>query len=574
MATHQAAKPQSAPSGATPATAPASAGAPAAMPLQLKGDNYLQHKDSVRPEGGGAYDRQREAVRPGGSSLQARAKEGTAGPGEALPHRDRIEAALGGHDLGGVRAHVGGPAAAAAQEIGAEAYAQGSDVAFQRQPDLHTAAHEAAHVVQQRHGVQLKGGVGEAGDSYEQQADAVADRVVAGRPAGDLLPQGGKTAAAEAGAPVQLLGDRLDATPKPENKPNETIAYHHRNEATGAWDRSDYQGETREYDYASGGQKTTQRKYTFGQHQAMWEQEHGRPMTETELSVLRRGCIGITVLNLGASGNPPLGEAYNTFEQGHARMQDVQKLVSEHPKMTARDLKDAGIPLGLEFAGQLGQYKAVMFAKLFWSNQKAGPDQQHFNDGKHAWNEEHIWEKKPVVLPNGLTIEQHMQQKGRADLMRYIREEVGEEPFQKLLDANHQENVAAYYLAWAKAVEKNDPEAFPIDPATGKVDMSRYQHYHGRPKIEPGAEGKEEYKGTYVNFDYGFWDEESASFWHANHCQYDKGKYGEQADMQPMIIYQSTKDKFAKGYFDFDRVIYCVGFTPNYNPEASARNHG
>jgi hypothetical protein len=42
-------------------------------------------------------------------------------------------------------------------------------------------------VVQQRGGVQLKGGVGAAGDPHEQYADAVADRVVAGSSAEDLL---------------------------------------------------------------------------------------------------------------------------------------------------------------------------------------------------------------------------------------------------------------------------------------------------------------------------------------------------------------------------------------------------
>ena len=55
--------------------------------------------------------------------------------------------------------------------------------------DLHTAAHEAAHVVQQRGGVQLKGGVGQAGDSYERHADAVADKVVAGESAEALLSE-------------------------------------------------------------------------------------------------------------------------------------------------------------------------------------------------------------------------------------------------------------------------------------------------------------------------------------------------------------------------------------------------
>jgi hypothetical protein len=62
---------------------------------------------------------------------------------------------------------------------------------FDKSPDLHTAAHEAAHVVQQAQGVNLYGGVGEAGDSYERHADAVADRVVAGQSAADLLGSSG-----------------------------------------------------------------------------------------------------------------------------------------------------------------------------------------------------------------------------------------------------------------------------------------------------------------------------------------------------------------------------------------------
>ncbi|MCA9515409.1 MAG: hypothetical protein KC635_10730, partial [Myxococcales bacterium] len=47
--------------------------------------------------------------------------------------------------------------------------------------------HEAAHVVQQRAGVSLSGGVGAVGDRYEQHADAVADAVVAGKDAAPIL---------------------------------------------------------------------------------------------------------------------------------------------------------------------------------------------------------------------------------------------------------------------------------------------------------------------------------------------------------------------------------------------------
>lgn len=114
---------------------------------------------------------------------------GVSGAGGKLPHLEQIQASFGHHDVSGISAHVGGAATAAAASLGANAYAFGNSVAFQREPSLHTAAHEAAHVVQQRAGVQLEGGVGKSGDRYEQHADAVADAVVSGRSAEPLLKQ-------------------------------------------------------------------------------------------------------------------------------------------------------------------------------------------------------------------------------------------------------------------------------------------------------------------------------------------------------------------------------------------------
>lgn len=124
---------------------------------------------------------------PDDGQVHAAAARGLDGPAGKLPHLDSILRAFGRHDVSGISAHVGGPAAAASQSIGAEAYATGNHVAFAGAPSLHTAAHEAAHVVQQRAGVHLKGGVGAAGDPHEQHADAVADRVVAGGSAEGLL---------------------------------------------------------------------------------------------------------------------------------------------------------------------------------------------------------------------------------------------------------------------------------------------------------------------------------------------------------------------------------------------------
>ena len=159
-------------------------------------------------------------------ALHAEAQAGVAGGGGALPYADQIQASFGPrNDVGSIRAHVGGPAGASAERIGAEAYATGNQVAFRGAPDLHTAAHEAAHVMQQRDGVQLYGGVGKEGDAYERNADAVADRVVQGKSAADLLPNGGGAAGASGAVQMrrvptnatELLTDPADASKQNEN---------------------------------------------------------------------------------------------------------------------------------------------------------------------------------------------------------------------------------------------------------------------------------------------------------------------------------------------------------------------
>ncbi|WP_428261454.1 eCIS core domain-containing protein [Haliangium sp.] len=123
------------------------------------------------------------------------AAAGVSGSGGALPHLERIQQSFGpDFALDHVQAHVGGAAAEASDAIGAAAYATGDRVGFRSTPDVHTAAHEAAHIIQQQRGVQLRGGVGQVGDAYERHADAVADRVVAGQSATELLaigPAGG-----------------------------------------------------------------------------------------------------------------------------------------------------------------------------------------------------------------------------------------------------------------------------------------------------------------------------------------------------------------------------------------------
>ena len=146
--------------------------------------------------------------------LKEQAAEGLSGTGTPLPHLEALQRSFGDHDLSSVKAHVGGKAAEASRAMGAEAYASGNAVAFRAPPDLHTAAHEASHIVQQRRGVRLTEGVGTPGDSYEQAADAVAERVVRGEPAEDLLGSPVSPRSMPPGASVQGIFGKIKSFAK------------------------------------------------------------------------------------------------------------------------------------------------------------------------------------------------------------------------------------------------------------------------------------------------------------------------------------------------------------------------
>jgi len=128
---------------------------------------------------------------------------GIGGASGKLPHLEAVQRSFGRHDVTRVVAHTGAQATAGAQAMGAAAFTMGDRVAFAGSADLRTAAHEAAHVVQQRAGVQLTGGVGEAGDAYERHADQVADKVVRGESAEALLDRYAGSSSPVSGGAVQ-----------------------------------------------------------------------------------------------------------------------------------------------------------------------------------------------------------------------------------------------------------------------------------------------------------------------------------------------------------------------------------
>ena len=202
-AQHEATKP--APVSTAAPHAPASVSAATVLsPQSLLGNSALKQRTATppgkapaqallalqSPAGNLAVQRwaQNSSMPPSTSHIHRAAQAGVTGPGERLPHYRAIQRSFGpAHDLSGVRAHVGGPAPRASQAMQATAFTAGEHIGFKAAPDLWLAA----HVVQQRSGVSLYGGVGRAGDRYERQADAVADRVASGRPVHDLLAGSG-----------------------------------------------------------------------------------------------------------------------------------------------------------------------------------------------------------------------------------------------------------------------------------------------------------------------------------------------------------------------------------------------
>jgi hypothetical protein len=378
------------------------------------------------------------------------AAAGLQGTPQPLPHLDRIQQAFGPHDVTGTRAFIGGPAADASRAMGARAYATGDATAFAAPPDLHTAAHEAAHVVQQRAGVQLSGGAGQAGDAYEQHADAVADLVVRGQSAAAELdrfaPSSNGVAGARNAATAQRAGMGGTVQRAPGDAPVQMPAL--------------------------GGAQ--HKEWSVTDFIAMWEKQHGSKMSDDDKAILAHGCIGVTALHLGrGSHNPPLGLSFSTFEQAKQVQMALNNILKAKPaadklgEMIAKspqlaDLKNvlAAMPVDPDPT----KWHAYIFSKRFFSRQTG------------------TWEERKSGDATKFTPDKH-----------------------------------------------------------GQVDMPGNQS-QGRADVDAGP------GNNMVNFDYGWYDEVSNSWLHANHADPD------------MKVYQSTLEYYSRPLRNFDRQVFTVAF--------------
>ncbi|MFJ9686550.1 DUF4157 domain-containing protein [Streptomyces bacillaris] len=160
-----------------------------------------RHQDAEQQHGQQPAQVQRSAVH-----------EVLRGPGRPLDESTRtdMESRLGA-DFSDVRIHHGAAARSSAAEVGARAYTSGSDIVIgEGGADRHTLAHELVHVIQQRRGpvAGTDDGAGlrvsDPADRFEREAEATAQRVMAGRAAGVHDPGPGPAARTGAGEPAAV----------------------------------------------------------------------------------------------------------------------------------------------------------------------------------------------------------------------------------------------------------------------------------------------------------------------------------------------------------------------------------
>jgi hypothetical protein len=162
----------------TPANAPAAVEHPLLQMQQARGNRFVQRMMAMLQAAPGPS----EAPEGVEQAIQRR-----RGSGQPLDHavREQMEGSIGA-DFGKVGVHTDAEADGLNRSLNARAFTTGNDVFFRQgaydpgsSGGRELLAHELTHVVQQSGGgVQRKLVVGQPGDHYEQEADAVARSVM------------------------------------------------------------------------------------------------------------------------------------------------------------------------------------------------------------------------------------------------------------------------------------------------------------------------------------------------------------------------------------------------------------
>jgi hypothetical protein len=228
----------------------------------------------------------------------------------------------------------------------------------------------------------------------------------------------------------------------------------------------------------------------------MWEQQHDHKMTDEERRALRQGCIGITVVNLEMGyKTPPLGLSFSKFETAKEVQKALNRIIAS-------------------------QYAIQMI--------------------------EDLAEQSELI--------KHL----KTSLMEIVAYGGGAIPNNEL------RAVIFSVLFWSNQNPdpsqrmQGDPKAFQPDQFD-QVNMTAYekaQKSNSSPYGAPYGRPDPKDPTKHNNFDYGWWDEETNTWWHANQGSLTP-------DLTGVAVYQSTLEDYQKLYDPkgtnlFDRQIFTV----------------
>lgn len=115
----------------------------------------------------------------------------------------------------------------------------------------------------------------------------------------------------------------------------------------------------------------------------------------------------------------------------------------------------------------------------------------------------------------------------------------------EFLAQNHPDRKA---IIFSQRFWKLEGEDYTPDPKTSRVDMSKYTM-----RWRPGDD-------DFINFDYGFFNEATGKWLHANHC--DPVVLGSACDVAGrMIVKESTLEYYSQPLKDFNTQVFCVGIS-------------
>jgi hypothetical protein len=158
----------------------------------LKGMDYASAVSALSPNSGPSVQMDSSGKKNAqANTIHSAAQKGVDAATPGIPHQAEVQSLMGPSvDMSSMKSVSGGVGKDACETAGANAMATQQTAVFKESnPDVKTVAHEVSHLKDQGIGAVtgLENGVGKVGDSYEQKAHAVADRVGEGKSAEDLV---------------------------------------------------------------------------------------------------------------------------------------------------------------------------------------------------------------------------------------------------------------------------------------------------------------------------------------------------------------------------------------------------